>query len=461
VAQAVSTTVEAQAQPVWHGEDVTIADVLKALSDIRSNFARSEMADDEHSNARNCVMTLISVTRAEGEEKLAQKTTQAIAREHPAQAIVIREEAAVRGRHLDAWITTDVQRPQVACPYECEVITLHARGQAADHLGALVDPLLVSGVPTYLWWLGTPPFGKKELLDALRICDGLVVDSARFEEPYRSFRGLAKLLKVAHHRLGVGDLQWARLRPWRESIAGFFTPTDRRHFLSGIAEVGIDYQGEGRGNRIAATLMTGWMASALGWKLKRAAAGAGGIVVAHYDAGDRSVEVDFRSVQKEHLTAGEVSAVRIAGASRGTTFRVTVSHDPERRTRPSEPAYRTLHATDGEDDAGLELTERRAEWHRDVLHENLESLHHTATGDPPGESMPRRPVVMNRERRRPDSDRVLLTLIEIGEGAPLRHVQQLEPEDEAMLLIDLLSTGTHDEVFNRSLAAASALVEKF
>ena len=456
----MSTTVETHAQPVWHGEDVTIADVLNALSDIRSKFARSEMADDEHTHARNCVMTLISVAPTESEEKLAQKTTQVIALQHPAQAIVIREEAPVRGHHLDAWITTEVQRPQVACPYECEVITLHARGAAADHLGALVDPLLVSGVPTYLWWLGTPPFGKKELLDALRICDGLVVDSARFEEPYHSFRGLAKLLKIAHHHLGLADLQWSRLRPWRESIAGFFTPSDRRHFLSGIAEVGIDYEGEGRGNRIAATLMTGWMASALGWKLKRAAAGAGGVVVAHYDAGGRSVEVDFRPVQKEHLTAGEVSAVRIAGASRGTTFRVTVSHDPERRTRPAEPAYRTLHPTDGEDEASLELTERRAEWHRDVLHENLESLHHTATGDPPGESMPRRPVVMNRERRRPDSERVLLTIIEIGEGAPLRHVQQLEPEDEAMLLVDLLSTGTHDEVFNRSLAAASALVEK-
>jgi hypothetical protein len=96
-----------------------------------------------------------------------------------------------------------------------------------------------------------------------------------------------------------------------------------------------------------------------------------------------------------------------------------------------------------------------------VLHENLDSLHHTATGEAPGESRPRRPVVLTRERRRPDSGRVLLTMIEIGEGAPLRHVQQLEPEDETALLLDLLSTGTHDEVFNRSLAAASELVERF
>ena len=66
-----------------------------------------------------------------------------------------------------------------------------------------------------------------------------------------------------------------------------------------------------------------------------------------------------------------------------------------------------------------------------------------------------------RQGRRPDSARVLLTMIEIGDGEPLRHVQQMDAEDEAALLLDLLSTGTHDEVYNRSLAAASELVEKF
>ncbi len=457
----MTATTKPDASPEWHGEDVTIRDVLEALTQIRDKFARAEAGDDEHIHPRNCVMTLIGVAPSEHHEKLARRTTLTIGTEHPAQAIVIREEAPIRGRHLDAWITSEVRRSEVACAWQCEIITLHVHGRAAEHLAELVDPLLVSGVPTYLWWLGTPPFGKKELVDALRVCDGLVVDSARFEEPYNSFRRMAGLLKVAHHRLGLADVQWARLRPWRESIAQFFTPMDRRGFLNGISEVGVDYVGEGRGNRIAAALITGWIAAALGWKLKRAAAGTGGVVVAQYEAGNRFMEVDFRPVQKDHLASGEISAVRIGGASQGTTFRLSVQHDPARKAPPSEPAYRTLHPTGGEDDAGLELAERRAEWHRDVLHENLDSLHHTATGDPPGESLPKRPRVFSTERRRPDSTRVLLTMIEIGDGEPLRHVQQMEPEDEAALLLDLLSTGTHDEVYNRSLAAASELVDKF
>jgi glucose-6-phosphate dehydrogenase assembly protein OpcA len=404
VAPPVSTA-GTDEKPVWHGEGVTVADVLAALNGIRYKFARAEAGDADHLHPRNCVMTLIGVAPTEEHEEIARNTTRRIGLEHPAQAIVIREEAPIRGRHLDAWITTDVRRPEMACAVECELITLHVRGKAADHLGALLDPLLVSGVPTYLWWLGTPPFGRRELLDVLRVSDGLVVDSAQFDEPYHAFRRMAGMLKLAHHRMGLADLQWARLRAWRESIAQFFTPYDRRAFLTGISELGIDYAGDGRGNRIAAALLTGWIASALGWKLRRATAGAGGVVAAVFDAHGRSVEVDFRSVPNEDRVPGELSAIRLAGTGRGQTFRLTVMHNPPRTRSRNAGAY--------------EL-----------------------------------------ERRRGDTARVLLTMIEIGDSQPFRHVQQLEPEDETALLVELLTTGTHDEVYNRSLTAASELVDR-
>lgn len=457
----MSPALKDEPELVWHADDVKMADVLSALSDVRYKFARAEAGDHEHAHPRNCVMTLVAVASTQGEERRAQHACRMIGAQHPAQAIVIREEAGGRGKGVDAWIVTDVQRPEMACAVECEILTLHVPGAAADHVAALVDPLLVSGVPTYMWWMGTPPFGTSELHEALRVSDALVFDSARFDEPYHAFRGLSKLVSIAHHRLGLADLQWSRLRAWRETIAQFFTPYDRRSFLSGITEVGVDYAGQGRGNRIAATMITGWIASSLGWKLQRAAAGPGGVVAARYTSERRSIEVNFRSVPKEHLANGELSAVRIAGMSRGTTFRLDVLRDPERpRGLPADPAYRSLLTSGGEDDAAIELTKRRAEWHRDVLHESRESLHHTSTGDPPGESKPKHPVVVTAERRRADTQQVLLTMIQIGEGAPLRHVQQVENQDEAALLLDLLATGTHDAVFNRSLQAGFELMRK-
>jgi glucose-6-phosphate dehydrogenase assembly protein OpcA len=457
----MSAMLDTDPELVWHATDVKMAEVLDALNAVRAKFAKAEAGDSEHAHPRNCVMTLLAVVQGQGEERRAQRTCRIIGAQHPAQAIVIREEPGSRGHEVDAWIVTDVMRPATACAVECEIVTLHVPGAVADHIGALVDPFLVSGVPTYLWWAGTPPFGRAELHDALQVCDAMVFDSARFEEPYHAFRGLSRMITAEHRKLGLADLQWSRLRPWRETIAQFFTPYDRRAFLQGISELGIDYAGQGRGNRIAASFITGWIASALGWKLQRASAGAGGVVVAHYTSGRRAVEVNFRSVPKEHFANGELSAVRVAGASQGTTFRLTVQRDPDRQRDPSpDSAYRSLLASGGEDDAGIELTQRRAQWHREVLHENRESLHHSSTGQPPGESLPRHPVVLTRERRRADTARVLLTMIEIGDGAPLRHVQQIEPEEEGTLLLDLLATGTHDAVFNRSLLAGFELMRK-
>jgi hypothetical protein len=311
--------------------------------------------------------------------------------------------------------------------------------------------------------VGTPPFGRHELNDAVKICDSLIVDSARFDAPYHSFLELSELATNSHQKLGVADLQWARLEPWLETVAQFFAPAARRQFLSGITEVGIDYAGEGRGNRIAAALLIGWMASALGWKLQKAAGGAGGTVAAHFVAeGWRPVQVAFRSVAKAHLAEGEVSAVRVGGVSAGTTFNVSVLRDPERQRRPAPDmragGYQSLHATGGEDDAGFELAQRKVAWHHDVLQESAGNLHHTATGDAPGESLPPKPAVFVRERRREDNSLVLLTLIDIGGAGTLRHVQQMEPEDEASLLLDLLAHPTRDYVFTRSLVAAAELM---
>ena len=453
----------------WTGRGVTIAQVLDALTDFRQRFARVQLTDDDHPHPRNCVMTLVAIAATEAEEKLAQTQCTTIAVHHPSLAIVVRDQADVKAGLIDASISAppavlvdESGKGTVPSASRYELVTLHVRGAAATHLAGLVDPLLVSGVPTYIWWLGTPPFGSKELRDALQIADALVVDSARFARPYHSFLGLAETIARAHKRLGFADLQWARLDPWRESIAQFFAPLNRRAFLSGINEIGIDYRGVGRGNRIPSAVLIGWIASALGWKLQRAAGGDGGVVSAQFEAeGWRIVDVAFRSIVKPGLVEGEISAVRIQGASGGITFKLSIARSPDRSWRPAADIgpseFKELH-TAGDDEAGLEIAHRKAAQHREMAFQNRDSLHHTATGDPPGESVPRRPTIFVRERRNPDNSMVLLTLIDIGQADTLRHVQRIEPTDDAALLVQLLAMGGRDSVYTRSLAAGVELM---
>jgi len=461
MAQAVNAPASGPLQ--WKGEGVTIAQVLDALTDFRREYAQMQLPDDDHPRPRNTVMTLIAVAATEAEEKRAISESTAIAVHHPSLAIVVRDQADVKEGRIDASITAPLVPADGVgdFPSHYELVTLHVRGGAASHLGALVDPLLVSGVPTYIWWLGTPPFGSHELRDALQVADALVVDSARFARPYHSFVGLSDTIAHAHKRLGMADLHWARLDPWRETIAQFFAPIVRRSFLSGINEIGIDYTGQGRGNRIPSSVLIGWIASALGWKLQRASGGAGGVVSAQYEAEKwRVVDVAFRSVAKPGLVEGEISTVRILGVASGTSFKLEISRAPERPRRASPDIgplqFQHLHATGGEDDAGMELAQRKAAQHREMAFQNREQLHHVATGDP--ESVPQRPTVFVRERRSPDNSMVLLTLIDIGAADTLRHVQRIESTTDASLLVEVLALGARDGVYTRSLAAGADLM---
>ncbi|HYM67663.1 MAG TPA: glucose-6-phosphate dehydrogenase assembly protein OpcA, partial [Patescibacteria group bacterium] len=387
------------ADAVWRYEGQSMRDVLVALAAIRTRFALAEAGDAEHAHPRNFVMTLVAIAANEAEERVARRACRMILEQHPAQAIIVRDQPSLEAGMLEANIATEVNRPETASAAQYELLTLHVRGASGDHLAELLEPLLDSGVPTYLWWVGTPPFGKRAFDEALRTSDELVVDSARFESPYLSFLSLARLVTSPQRHQGVADFQWSRLRPWRESIAQFFGPADRRPLMRGISGVGVDYAGEARGNRIAASLLIGWLASTLGWQLQRAAGGTGGVVAAHYLApGSKPIEVNFRSVPRASLASGEIMAVRLSGAAGGRTFNLSIQRDPERPRRiGSDVGFNPLHQPEGGDEAGLELAARRAEWHRDVLHENIDALHHTATGDAPGESVPKHPTVFNRD----------------------------------------------------------------
>jgi glucose-6-phosphate dehydrogenase assembly protein OpcA len=443
----------------WHGESVSVADVLNALNRARRKFALAEAGDEEHPHPRNCVMTLVAVVPDAAEEKRALQAVTDIALHHPCLAIVVLDRPHMRPGAIDASVTAHPISGPFGKPAPCELVTLHVRGAAGSHLAALVDPLLVSGVPTYLWWVATPPFGTTELSESMRVCDALVVDSARFDRPYHSFLALADVIEHSHRRLGLADFQWERLTPWRETTAQFFSPVARRGLSEAIAEVGIDYAGEGRGNRIGAALTVGWLSSTLGWKLEHAAAGGGGVVSAIFKAeGWRPIQVAFRSVERTHLVQGEIASLRIAGAAAGKSFSLSIQRDPQRYHSPDSGEFQRLHQTGGDDDAAMEIAERKANRHREVIARNLDSLHHTSTGEAPGESMPRQPKIFVHERRRANTTDVLLTMIELGDGETLRHVQRVPPVDDAAMLLNLLSMGARDAVYNRALTAAADLM---
>jgi glucose-6-phosphate dehydrogenase assembly protein OpcA len=285
----------------WRGTDVSVSEVLEQLKVLRAGAA---------GEARSSVLDVIIIGSDRTEALRAAAAVEKLAIQHPCRALIVVDEPGGGPSRIDATITESNSEPGAALPRH-EQVLLSVRGPAAEHIPSLVDSFLLPDVVTFVWWTGSPQLRGARFLAALEAADVLLLDSARFERPYESFAALAE---VAAGNSGTvfGDFHWTRLQPWREVLAQFFNPADRRGFLRGIGAVGVDYIAEGRGNRSAAALLAGWLGSALGWRLKSAAAGRRGVLAANFVSGSgHPVQLALRPVEMAGFADGEITGIRI------------------------------------------------------------------------------------------------------------------------------------------------------
>jgi glucose-6-phosphate dehydrogenase assembly protein OpcA len=150
-----------------------------------------------------------------------------------------------------------------------ETITITADPKVAGHLASLVAPLLVSELPTFLWWPSGGFVTNPIFEDLVEIVDRLVVDSAQLGNEAAAVAHLRTLLDEEDDPW-VGDFTWLRLAPWRQLIAQFFDPPSVQRSLATISQINIAYAQtrKDESSGFAAALLTvGWLASRLGWEI--------------------------------------------------------------------------------------------------------------------------------------------------------------------------------------------------
>ncbi len=158
------------------------------------------------------------------------------------------------------------ERPPVT--FEC--VTLIAAPSAADRFASIASSLLISELPDFLWWPGSSISGV-HFDDLLEISDRVIVDSIAFNDPAASLRTLANVTAQGRGGPRLGDFTWSRLRPWRTLSAQFFDRAELRPSLDYLERIEISYtpgpEGAlGPSGLPAALLLTGWLATRLGWQ---------------------------------------------------------------------------------------------------------------------------------------------------------------------------------------------------
>jgi glucose-6-phosphate dehydrogenase assembly protein OpcA len=149
-------------------------------------------------------------------------------------------------------------------PVCCEQIVLTASGPAAARrLPGAVLPLLVTDVPSFLYWSKGNPFRSPILKDLAPAIDRLIVDSFTFAAPDLDLGDVATAIDNPRFLPIISDLSWARLAVWRYQTAQIFDPANMRPYLKRVRRARLRYYA---GTPILAWIFGGWLASRLGWK---------------------------------------------------------------------------------------------------------------------------------------------------------------------------------------------------
>ena len=128
-----------------------------------------------------------------------------------------------------------------------DVIELRLGGKRTRVPGSIVEPLLITDLPTFCRWRGLPPWGEPELEQLVDVCDRLVVDSSEWRGLPEVYEEVAKLFD----RIAVSDIAWGRAVGWRGRLAAEW-PAVRK-----IKKLSVT------GPKADALLLAGWLRSRL------------------------------------------------------------------------------------------------------------------------------------------------------------------------------------------------------
>jgi len=237
--------------------------------------APGEMVAETHLGGgelmRANTLNLIAVADNQQHAELITDTISRLRDFLPSRTIIFITEAAEQQQH--AWDVhvqlNEGYREEDAPAIRFETITINADPKVSGHLASLVAPLLVSELPTFLWWPSGDFANSPMFRDLVEIVDRLIVDSAQLGNEANAVAQLRSLLDEEDDPW-IGDFTWLRLAPWRQLIAQFFDPPDVQPCLGTISQITIAYaqKRQDQSSGFAAALLTvGWLASRLGWEI--------------------------------------------------------------------------------------------------------------------------------------------------------------------------------------------------
>ena len=289
---------------VWSAQDTTPSAIEEALRDLLiKQYARNR----GHAPAR--VLNLVVVVDREWRGEIMNRLEQ-VGRYHASRTILCDVEPNRTTIDASVVLTVEGEHHPELPVLTRERVILEIGPKHVPKLDTIVDPLVVTDLPTLVW----SPHGHPEALDALlHISQVALIDSVNEPDPASALKRAEELSADAY----VVDLAWLRTTPWRERVASTFDPPRWRDELWHIDSVKVRHRPD---SGAAGVLFFGWLASRLGWGTGSLTAATNGSVRGHATARRQDVTLTLEPDPGQ-------DAPGLAGVEIGTSSGMSISLD--------------------------------------------------------------------------------------------------------------------------------------
>jgi hypothetical protein len=239
-------------------------DATSLENDLRNMWKRVGGADSTKARAiyRAALANLVVPVDSQLAAKLTPVLVE-VTRRHPSRLFSIGAGSSPRGTGLRARIGALCHRRDGGGGLVCsEQVVVDSDAESASLIPSAIRSLLIGDLPTVLLDFHPGP-GRPWISELMDMADLVLEDSCLV--------GPGKEPEVWHLLEGEGsrkfrDLAWARLTPWRETLAEIFDGKEYLPALRTLRRVEIGFTGaKDSVPPPPAWLLAGWLASRLGW----------------------------------------------------------------------------------------------------------------------------------------------------------------------------------------------------
>src|SRR3954447_14743858 len=236
---------------MWSAQATTPGDIEAALRDMLKQ-RHSENAGYVPARSLN----LVCIVDKQWSGEIANRLRH-VGHAHAARTIVCAVEPKRTTIDAVATIASDVHPQPGEFALLRETVIVDVGERHLRHVDTIVDPLVVTDLPTVAW----APHGHTEAIEALLpLVQVVLLDSIDEPDMRDALRRALALLDDVY----VVDLAGLRSTPGRERVAATFDPPHLRPDLRTISAVTVRHHPE---SAVAALLLVGWLASRLSWQL--------------------------------------------------------------------------------------------------------------------------------------------------------------------------------------------------